>query len=324
MTISMASILAHDPVTQTPGIRQRAVIHQVKTLRRLAYSIVAREAYQRCYASVGPLGEVVGPPVSAGDEFRLNTAAGRIRVLSAPIGAVSPGITFQGITAYPEVTYQPKLEYVGLRINEPNEIYDDPYVIVCAVTLNPMGSGDQLVSVKKIGPYEDLEEAHDYGDTTTVWEGQLIGGTGLKVLIYAVDHDSGDSDDVRDAIEEKLREYVKKGVEAVAAAFGAGGSETDKIAGSDLVTWGARLASLGLVEVFDLGDDEIGRTQVELLMKEIIFLSDQANVDAVKKVSPDGLIYTHPVELRSREGRYTIYMRASCMEIPPIPPGPHF
>lgn len=115
-------------------------------------------------------------------EDRLDTLAGRIRI--------GIGRTQQAITPYPEVTYAPIVEYIGMMVGDPNEEYDDPYLIITVMTLNPLGKGgDETVRVVKIGPLEDVDSGGaEYGETQTLWEDQIIGGTGIQVVVAAFDY----------------------------------------------------------------------------------------------------------------------------------------
>lgn len=309
-TIARAAI-SEDPLSDSPSIRDHLAAHRVSSVRSLRASVVAHAAYRQCYGRFGPLGRAARPILKGGDEYTLTTELGRIRVLN------------DGFIPWPEVTFGSIVEYVGLRIIEPNETFDDPYTIFSVFTLNPMNRGvDELVSAKKIGPRDDVAEGRDLADTHTIWGGQIIGGTGIKIAIISYDHDMGDPDHVRATIEEKIKEYAKEATEAIVTAFGAGSDEAEEIAGSEIVTWIARLASLGIVELLGLGDDEIGRDTRDIGTRELARLSTQEGYDAAVKFTPDGIEYTHKSDILSKNGHYVVYYRVRTTQIPPTPPPP--
>ncbi len=312
MPIQTRAVFGEDPLTNSLQARAHLDAHRVSSIRNLQASVAAYRSHRACYGRFGPLGRITQSPTRTGDEFSLATELGRIRVLN------------NGFTAWPEVTYGPIVEYAGLRIVEPNEQWDDPYTIFSVFTLNPMNRGvDELVSVKKIGPRKDLAEGVDFRDTHTVWgNGQVIGGTGIKIAIVAYDQDLGDPDDVRAAIEEKVKEYAREATEAIAVAFGAGSEEAEKIAGSELVTWAARLVSIGIVELLDLGDDEIGHHTRDFGLRELAELGTQDGYDAAVKFTPGGIEYTHQADLKSKNGHYIVYYRVRTVQIPATPAPP--
>lgn len=144
---------------------------------------------------------------------------------------------------------------------------------------------------------------------------------GAQRIEYS-DYDLGDPDDVREEIETKIKEYVAEGTKAIATALGAGAAEADQIAGSEVVDVLAHIFSLGFVALLGLGDDEIGRGNIEVGMRELVRLSKQENVDKAMKTTPAGKKYTHSVDLKSRNGHYRAYFRIRAQEIPAVMPGP--
>ncbi|MBB4912718.1 hypothetical protein [Actinophytocola algeriensis] len=311
MTASLRAMMARDVSSTTSRLRQRLNEHGTDSVRALIASIVATEEHRNNYcAEFGPLGAVTQPVTPVADGFQLPTVSGRILIRSG------------GWQPHPEVTYVPIVEYIGLQVIEPNETYDDPYVIFSVTTLNPNHTGDDdLAAVAKIGPLDDIAEDAVVPDTITIWEDRIVAGTGIKVTAAVFDQDLGDPDEVREKIEEKVKEYARKGASAIATAFGAGGDEAGQIAGSELVTWGARIISLGIVELFGLGDDVIGRDSKEIGLAELVRLHDQAAFDAAVKIGPGGMKYTHTLEAKG-DGHYIVYFRVRSAKVGPIEPPP--
>jgi len=196
------------------------------------------------------------------------------------------------------------------------------------VTLAPdFSDGDQLVATRKIAiPGDDHPAGYTFSDVTTIWkQGQLIGGTGIKVPIYAYEEDSGDPDEVASAIKEYLQDKAKQGSAAIANAYAAGADATS-IANSPELQWFVTVLSLGLAGW--VGDDEVGFGSVEVPLSEIKTLSrmTQAEFEASLTIGPDNMKYNRKVEIRG-DGRYTVYFRVSAAAIastpyPPNPPHP--
>src|SRR5262245_60800691 len=118
MTLSLRQTLSSSP---TQALRAQLDDHGIHTIRSLAAAIVARKCHREHFEGFGVLGPAVQPLVPVGDGFRLNTELGRINVLD--------------FKPYPEVTYNITVQFVGLYINETNETYDEPYIVMGVVTL---------------------------------------------------------------------------------------------------------------------------------------------------------------------------------------------
>lgn len=311
--IVLSSLLKRDIVSEGPSLRKRCADYGVMSIRALVASILAREYHYRLYGVYGELGEPISPiqPIDAG--YSQDYVGGRINILDN-----------NNFLPTAEVTCGGKVEYVGFRCNEPNESVDEPYIIFSVVSLNPHFDGrDSLVAVNKIGPLDNVREGNVVGDVQTVWQGR-VPGTGLKIALGVFEHDLGDPDDVREEIETKLREYAQKAASAIAQAYGAGTVEAEQIAGSEIVTWAVRILSLGITEILDLGDDEIGRQSEEVPQPIIRKYSNQDEYSASLLRNDEGLVYNYKKEVVSDEGNYSIYFRVSGFEIGPItrPPDP--
>lgn len=305
MSISVRSILSLEAQSGPINIKDRARKHGVKSLRALLASTVARHHHRTLYGKFGPLGKQTGPITLSSDAW----------VMPTEVGVVKSALTLESSA---EVTYAAIVEYIAVRVDRPNETYDDPYVIVSVTTLNPNHRGaDELVALRKIGPLEDVLPHKIYSDTTTIWEDRIAGGTGIKVTIAAWDYDSGSPGEVRRKIEKKLKEFAEKGSDAIAAAYGEGDDKAEEIAGSAETTWALRLLSLGIVELFGLADDQIGRVNVDVPLSEIRKLSTQEGYNA-RRIIQDGLEFTHKVSVEGKGGRYTVWFRVRGFKIPPI------
>jgi hypothetical protein len=257
----------------------------------------------------GELGAPLGPVEATEGGYSQGYTGGRINILHDDDDNFTP-------TA--EVTFGGKVEYVGFRCNEPNESVDEPYIVFSVVSLNPHFDGrDSLVAVHKIGPVENVKEGDVVGDVQTVWQGR-VPGTGLKVAVGVFEHDLGDPDDVREEIETKVKEYAQKAASAIAQAYGAGAVEAEQIAGNEIVTWVARIASLGIVEILDLGDDEIGKQTAEVPQPTVIKYSNQEEYSASLQRNDEGLVYNYKLEAVSDEGNYSIYFRVSGFSMGPV------
>ncbi|MFD0364084.1 hypothetical protein ACFQZZ_21780 [Nocardia sp. GCM10030253] len=279
-------------------------------MRALLASVAAHEHHRALYGKFGPLGKSIGP-------IGLSDGAW---VMPTEVGLVVAQLGNWDCSAY--VTHVAKVEYLAVRVDRPNETYDDPYIIFGVTTLNPNHRGvDELVAVRKIGPLDDVSRRKVYSETTTIWEDRIVSGTGIQINIGAWDYDLGSPGEVRKAIEKKAKEYAEKGAKAIGAAFRSGEKEADLIVDSEIGNLALQLLSLGLVEVFDLGDDRIGQVNVDVPLSEIKALSTQEGYNA-RRIIADGLEFTHKVSVESEEGRYTVWFRVMGREVPPIPCDP--
>lgn len=308
MAISARSIISRD-VMVANSVRARADLHQVTSLRDLLVSIVGRECNNRVFAELGPIGAPTGPIRSNGDNSWL---------LPTRIGHV--GVSRQALEwiPLPFATLRVVVEYVGLRVNEPNEKYDDPYLICAVTTLNPNASGvDEQVKVIKVGHLNDVDEGRIFARTITMWDGQLIAATGIQISALGMDFDSGDPDDVKEEVEASIKEAVAEGSAAIGQAFGVGADEARMIAGNDVVTWAARIFSVGIVEVLGLGDDRIGEYHLPIRLGALEGLKRNQGYENAKQITGD-MEYTHALPLVSQDGNYTAYFRVETQTIPPI------
>jgi hypothetical protein len=272
-------------------------------------SIVARDCHRRHFNQYGLLGAATGPVVAMGKTYRLNTDLGFIDV--------------EDFQPSPNITYEIRVQFVGLQINETNETYDEPYIVMGVVTLAPEFTDDldKLVASQLIKvPGEDHPKDYVFADTQTVWKkGQLIGGTGIKVVVFAYEEDSGDPDEVANAINTYLRDKAQQGAQAIGSAFGAG-TEATAVANSPEFQWFLKIISLGLASW--IGDDDVGYGSREIPVSQIKSLAAMSEVDyqASLKTGPGGIKYNcEPVTVGdSDHGKYTVYFRVAAAEIPPV------
>jgi len=309
--VSLKTVLSADP---THDLRAQLDIHGVRGARALTASVIANACHRSHFGEFGLLGPTIPPIVPAGDEYRLNTFLGHVHV--QPLDW----------KPWPTVTYGLRVQFVGLEILETNETYDEPYIVMAVVTLAPefsaAGDEDKLVASKLIKvPGDDHPAGYVFADVQTVWnEGQLIGGTGIKVAVFAYEEDSGDPDEVAEAIEQYLKEKAQQGAQAIASAYDAGASAT-AIMNSPEFQWFVKIISLGLAGW--VADDEVGYRSLEIPMSEIKKLTqlDDAAFAASLKTGPDGMKYNYDMTV-SGDGKYRVYFRVSAVEIPGVPP-PH-
>lgn len=261
------------------------------------------------------LGGAQGHVVAIQEGYRLNTELGYIDI--------------RDYKPVPYVTYNITVQFVGLQINETNETYDEPYLIMSVITLAPdFLDGDQMVATQKIEvPGDDHPAGYVFADVNTIWkEGQLIGGTGIKVALFAFEEDSGDPDEVEAAIHDYLKKKAEQSAAAIGQAFNAGAGATS-VLNSPEFEWFLKGASLGLAGW--VADDEVGYASVEVALseiKELVKLSKAGTFAESLTTGPDGMKYnyTRPV---GGDGKYTIYFRVSANEIPstdriPLPGAP--
>jgi hypothetical protein len=289
----------------------------VKTVRALIASTVARAYHRdRHFERFGLLGAATGPVVTSENGYRMPTDLGQIDIAMdfKPSG---------------KVTYNVTVQFVGMQINETNETYDEPYLVVGVVTLAPEFSDDdeldQLVTSQLIQvPGEDHKKDYVFADTQTLWrQGQLVGGTGIKIIVFGYEEDSGDPDEVAKDINAYLKQKTKEGAQAVGAAFGVG-QEAGAIADSPELQWFLTVVSVGLAGW--VGDDAVGYKSLEIPVSELKKLAAIGDgFPASLKTGPGGIKYNQAVEV-SGDGKYTAYFRVSVAEIPPMeipePPNP--
>lgn len=314
MDQGLRPLLARDRRGGGASLRGRCAAHETSDVRSLMASIVCDEHHHACYGQVGVLGAPVGPLTRAADGWEREYLGG--------------GITVQGdgLTPSAVVRYDCLVEYVGLRNNEPNESAligtgdgDEPYVVVAVTTLDPGYDGvDRLAAVTRIGPLSEVHDGDVVGGTASVWQG-IVAGTGLQLAVAVFEHDSGDPAEVEEAIEKAIVEAAKEGAAVVGAAFGAGGEEAERIAGSKLVTFLAEAVSLTVVHVLDLGDDKVGEAFAEVPLSRIRELTTDEAFSASLETNAEGLRFNHRVECRGGEGEYSVYLRVRGRAIPPIP-----
>jgi hypothetical protein len=318
--ISLRSMLNTDDSLNDPSsneapswsVRSRCTKYGAKSVRELAASIIAKKHHRDLFGVWGLLGASVTPGVvSADGGYTQEYEGGRIDVLDhdphAPKG-----------TSYLKAI----VEYIGLRVNEPNETYDDPYIIFSVVNLNPDRLGqDNLEKVIKVGPLDDIDEGVVIGAPQTVWEGR-VPGTGITVTAGAFDYDMGDPDDVKEEIETKLREYIQNALSAIGQAYGAGEEEAEAVLGSDIATWALGIFSLGITEILDLGDDYIGAKTQEIVPNTLRRLVNEADYQASLTTTTEGYTYNYKLDIASREGDYSVYFRVRGVhQEEPITPG---
>ena len=304
--IALSSLLKRDLVSNAPSLKSRCADHSVKSVRALAASILAREHHHRLYGVYGELGVPINPIQAINGGYSQDYMGGRINILDDRSWEPTAEVTYGGL-----------VEYVGFRCNEPNESVDEPYIIFSVFNLNPhFDARDSLEAVIKIGPVKNVRDGEVVGDVQTVWQGR-VPGTGLKIAIGVFEHDWGDPDDVREEIEAKIKEYAQKAASAIAQAYGAGSAEAEQIAGSEAITWVARLITLGIVEIFDPGDDEIGKKTIEIPQPIVRKFVNQEEYSASLQ-RDDDLVYNYRLEVDSDEGNYSVYFRVRGFEIGPI------
>lgn len=308
MTISLKELLASNP---TNSLNEQIAYHGVKSMRMLAASLVAQSYHRRHYNQYGLLGAASGPIVASAGGYQLDTDLGFVSV------------QLQDLKPSGMITHVISVQFVGLQINETNETYDEPYIVMGIVTLAPEFSGndelDKLVSSKLIEvPGDDHSADYIFADTQTIWrKGQLIGGTGIKVIVFAYEEDSGDPEEVAEAINSYLREKAQQGAQAIGQAYGVG-AEATAIANSPELQWFLKIISLGLAGW--VADDEVGYASREIPISEIksIAAIPPDQFPGSLKVGPNNIRYTHALAVGDNDGKYTVYFRVSAAEVPPF------
>jgi hypothetical protein len=179
---------------------------------------------------------------------------------------------------------------------------------------------DKLVSSQLIKvPGEDHPKDYVFADVQTIWrEGQLIGGTGVKAVVFAYEEDSGDPDEVAKSIYSYLREKAQQGATAIGNAFNAG-AESTAVANSPEFQWFLRIISVGLASW--MGDDAVGYASGEIPASEIVKLAKipQGEFPASLQTGPNDMKYNFKLPVGGDDGKYTIYFRVSAAEVPAIP-----
>lgn len=304
MTLSLLHTLASEP---TRRLREHCSHHGVTSVRALLASIIAKAHHRKHFEQFGLLGAAVGPVVPTEMGFRLNTELGSIEI--------------QDFKPTSKVSYLVTVQFVGLQINETNETYDEPYVVVGVVSLAPElalgGQLDQLVASQLVQvPGEDHSAGYVFPDTQTIWrQGQLIGGTGIKITAFAYEEDSGDPDEVAEAINDYLREKVQQGAQAIGNAYQVG-AEATAVANSPELQFLLTGISLGLAGW--MGDDEVGYKSLELRLSEIKELAAIPPDDFPNTLltGPGGMKYNRSFPVGDDgEGRYTVYFRVSAVRV---------
>ncbi|WP_144409253.1 hypothetical protein [Pseudoxanthomonas suwonensis] len=310
------SIRSLAPLVVSQGLQGQANVHGVDSARALLASVVARECHRKHYNEFGLLGAASGPIAPTEYGYFLTTDLG--------------GIEVREFKATPKVAFRIIVQFVGLEIVETNETYDEPYMVMSVVTLAPEfgddENADKLVASQFIKvPGEDHKRGYVFADTRTVWKnGMLIGGTGIKVAIFAYEEDSGDPDKVAKEIEGYLREKAKQISQAIGNALDAG-TESAGILGSPEFQLFIEVLSFGIASLVE--DDAVGYSSCEINvsdLKKLAALSQEEFV-AKLKTGPKGIKYNYTLDVKG-DGAYRIYFRVSAAEVPyqdpPIPVTP--
>jgi hypothetical protein len=307
---------------ESPGnsLRSRIEAYEVHSVRELIASITAKKRHFDLFGNFGLLGAPLSNGVVATENgYRQEFDFGSIDVIMDPLNP-------PGTKTRTEVWMGAEVRYIGLRCNEPNEVYDDPYVIFTVINVNPHQDGrDNLEKVVKIGPLDDIDEGVVIGDPQTVWDGR-VAGSGLGIGALVVEHDSGDPDAVREEVASKIREYVQEGAAMIAQAFGAGAAEARDISDIEPVNWVSDAIAFLSVGILDLGDDEIGKKTLEIWPATLRRLADGEEFQRSLTTTTEGYTYNHKIDVSSNKGDYSVYCLVRpwkiTVEIPDVEPPP--
>jgi hypothetical protein len=215
-----------------------------------------KRLHQRLGGTRGPLGNAVSGVGKEGGVYVRRFDAGEIR------WAVD-----DGAKAYSE--YYARILYKGLHcFGETGGLgSDEPYAIVSVY--NP--ASREKVRTYKFGPYENVDGGSTRVEILQLWDDAA---SDIAVHTLVMEHDAGDHDAVRKAIQDAL----KKAADAAAAAFGVP-TPPEWI---DTLTLGV---AEGITSIFGLGDDVVGQDAFLIRRGELVSLAQQPVV-ALKKFGP--------------------------------------
>ena len=100
---------------------------------------------------------------------------------------------------------------------------DEIYVVISLININPNFKGeDELVKTILIGP-QPVAEGQVFGEMITLGEVRPV-GAGVKVHVAVFDREQGKPEQVRKAIEEKLKELAQIALVSLSYSLTASGS----------------------------------------------------------------------------------------------------
>lgn len=174
---------------------------------------------------------------------------------------------------------------------------DEPYAVVSAY--NP--ASRERVKTIKFGPYENVEDGTSLPEVEQLWADFA---SDIAISTVVMEHDAGDHDQIRDKIQEAL----KQGADAAAAAFGV----STPPEWTDTITLG--LAE-GITSVLGLGDDVIGQDTFLIRRQELI---DLANSQSIELKRFGSIEFNYPVNDATRppisdnDASYKVYFEVTA------------
>ena len=285
--------------------------HGESSLQVMATSQAFRTHHRDRGGIFGPLGRPRG---------RMRAVAGGSYVQDYQLGVVRLTDGMLRVTESVEAM----VEFMGLKCLDVNDSavpivtphpHDEPYVVISIVRLNPTYKGDdELVKTVKLN-LPSMRPGETFGGPTTIHTGPVPGVSGLLISAAVFEHDHGDPTKVKDAIEQAILTEARKGASAVSAAAGVGAGAGDAFGQSEVMKWGARFLSHGLVDLAGFADDDIGVKTMEIKPSEIEALCEPTtfNNSLVSGELPDEQKFNYPRDfhklIEGNDAKYQVYFR---------------
>ncbi|MEZ4869323.1 MAG: hypothetical protein R3C14_48825 [Caldilineaceae bacterium] len=288
--------LVHSEVPGQASISIRSLLHNygVGSLVGLIAAHDIDVAYRtRAYDRFGPLGEPIGGVFSQdGRTYKRDFQLGSI---IKPLGEDCKGST----------KYKVYAQIAGIRCygtDDPGGT-DEPYLVATLININPMKGEDQTINTKLFGPFQ-TRAGQTFCKAESLGEGEIPAGTGIRIHMALFDKEGGNHEEVREDVEEYIREAVKTGAVAIATAVGAGDINTaSSVAGDALNSKPARWITAGLSHaVADIwADDFLGEKVYHITASDIqrLSTSDSLNVRNDPGLDPD-VVYNFPKDPNNR------------------------
>lgn len=305
--------LARAEMLNDPPISIRSLVQRygVNTVRGLIAGHDIEKTYrQTLMERFGPMGEPTGeispqPDGAFSRDYQLG-------FIVKPLG--------EDCKAFTRYTVDVQLACIRCFATDDPGGTDEPYVIATLVNLNPMKGEDQHIVTKMFGPFS-VRGGQTFCKALTIGEGVIPAGTGLRVHIALFDEEGGNHEEVREDVEEYIKEAVKTGAVAVAAAVGVGDVNTaSTVAGDALNSNIGRAITGGLSHlVADIwSDDFLGEKTYIINASDIKKVSTQEGLNASlvrgdAELDPD-VVYNFPTDPRNpawmfdQPGQYRVYL----------------
>jgi hypothetical protein len=299
------------------GLRQACAKHGVDALSLAIASHQMNKLHLQLYGAAGPLGP------SKGAAHRTDTGA---FVRPHSLGQ----ITMNTLTEEPNAFghHLAAVTFSGLKCfgTDDHGGTDEPYAIVSIFSLNPTKGGNDLVKTVTLGPYEGVKAGTALNFEQVIASDIEYTEFGLGIFVLLMEQEHGSEESIRSAVEEKIKQYVDKAIQAAIAAVG-GISATESLGDfsflkNDVISvLSGGIAAL-IVEIFS--DDRIDAKYFPLGGKQLEAYATMSPSDwEATLTSYEGIKYNVPSRpdesgplFSNGDGSYKIYFRVDAKQVP--------